>query len=558
VRFVPKYKAAVVQFEPVLFEKDRNIERLEALVEEAARNGARLVVTPEMATTRYCFTSRREIEPFVEPIPGPTTRRFGEIAARWSSYIVVGLPEVDEATGLFYNSAALVGPSGDVVGKYRKVHSFFDETSWAKDGDLGFPVFDTELGRIAMVICMDADFFESVRVAALKGADVVAFLTNWVSRAPARSWRCRALENGVYFLAADRWDSERGTRFGGGSCVIDPRGTVIAGIDRGDGVVYAEIDVKRARDKHIEGFGDLMHCRRPSEYHAVLTNSYLWQPRMISRLPGGRRSGLGIIQFVPEEGKPGANLARIAALLEGLCNAGEQAGIHMGLVVLPELCLTGIVPAVEMGALAEPIPGPSTERLAGLAAEFDAHLVVGIAERQGERVYNSAVLIGPDEVEGVYRKVHLNEYDSKWASGGDLGLPCFDIPAGRIGLLIGSEMMVPEVPRSLAKKGADVLAVPSAWPWMEWDFVWSERAANNDCYLALANQGGIADACCSVIYGNPEAREAAKLKDEEGYAFLSIVTEQDSFCRRKEMLRKVQPTWYDPIVREFRTRADGA
>ena len=122
------------------------MEQLE-MVEEAARNDAKLIVLVEMATTAYCFFDRAEIAPYVEPIPGPTTERFGELAARYGCYIVVGMPEVDPETDIYYNSLALVGPDG-VVGKYRKTHSFISENTWAKDGDLDLPVFRTELGNL--------------------------------------------------------------------------------------------------------------------------------------------------------------------------------------------------------------------------------------------------------------------------------------------------------------------------------------------------------------------------------------------------------------------------
>ena len=91
----PVYKVAAIQYAPTLFEKERNLlEQLE-MVEEAARNDAKLIVLVEMATTAYCFFDRAEIAPYVEPIPGPTTERFGELAARYGCYIVVGMPEVD-------------------------------------------------------------------------------------------------------------------------------------------------------------------------------------------------------------------------------------------------------------------------------------------------------------------------------------------------------------------------------------------------------------------------------------------------------------------------------
>src|SRR5690349_9928103 len=115
------YRVAAIQFEPLLGAKAENMARLLALVETAAGGGARLIVLPEMATTGYCWHSRDEIRPQVEPIPGPTTDAFAALAQRYDCYIVVGMPEVAPRSGIFYNSAALVGPDG-LVGVYRKTH----------------------------------------------------------------------------------------------------------------------------------------------------------------------------------------------------------------------------------------------------------------------------------------------------------------------------------------------------------------------------------------------------------------------------------------------------
>lgn len=100
---IQSYTAAAIQFEPTMFEKARNIGRLAALCEEAAEAGARLIVTPEMGTTGYCWFDRAEVKPFVETIPGPTTDVFQAIASRHHCYIVVGMPEVDPASDLYYN-----------------------------------------------------------------------------------------------------------------------------------------------------------------------------------------------------------------------------------------------------------------------------------------------------------------------------------------------------------------------------------------------------------------------------------------------------------------------
>src|SRR5579864_3921601 len=200
-----RYRVAAIQYEPALGEKEHNVTDLLRLTEEAARQGARLIVHPEMATTGYCWLSREEIAPFVETLPGPTTDRFAKLAAQYDCYIATSLPEVDPATNVFYNSLALIGPQG-LIGVYRKVHSYISEPRWARDGDLGFPVWDTPLGRLGGVICQDASFFESTRLLALRGADVLLFPTNWLDeKCPSAWWMARAFENGCYFIAADRY-----------------------------------------------------------------------------------------------------------------------------------------------------------------------------------------------------------------------------------------------------------------------------------------------------------------------------------------------------------------
>ena len=236
------YRAAAIQFEPTLFDKSANLEALLRLTEEAAAGGAKLIVTPEMATTAYCWATRDEIACDVEPVPGPTTQRFAEIAAQHDCWIVVGLAEVDPETDIYYNSAVLIGPEGP-VGLYRKTHSYISEPKWAKDGDLGLPVFETPIGRIAMTICMDACYPETARVPALAGADVICFPTNWLTeKSPSPSWMARAAENGVYLIAANRYGLERGVQFSGGSAVIDPDGSLQSVLDTGDGIVWGWID----------------------------------------------------------------------------------------------------------------------------------------------------------------------------------------------------------------------------------------------------------------------------------------------------------------------------
>ncbi len=554
-----QYRVAAIQYEPALGEKERNVSDLLRLTEEAARHGARLIVHPEMATTGYCWLSREEIAPFVEALPGPTTDRFSHLAAQYDCYIATSLPEVDPATNVYYNSMALIGPAG-LIGVYRKVHSYVSEPRWARDGDLGFPVWDTPLGRLGGVICQDASFFEATRLLALRGADVLLFPTNWLDeKCPNNWWMARAFENGCYFIAADRYGLERGVQFSGGSCIIDPDGAIQAYLDDGEGIVYGDVDLRRSRDKRwgpnlqessgegrLAPVGNRIEDRRPAEYITLAQNTYLWEPLKyhslydMGELPPGQLSCVGIIQTDLQElhqphPRPSTSAAHSSStpveLLSGMLRATlrDHAPTLPDVLVLPELMLpgpfaeddesAGAVTTIQAGAIE--VPGPATEALIALAAEFQLTLVAGVAERAydneaaagGPVFYNSVLLIDPEGVYGKYRKLHLTSSDRRWASPGNLGLPTFDTPAGRIGLATGYDVLFPETLRVLASKGADLVCAPAylnfpdpagmppsairfAVPMQpeEYDpyhyILWRVRADEHEVYLAVANWSG--------------------------------------------------------------------
>ncbi len=547
---IAPYTVAAIQFDPVMGEKDTNISRLLRLTEEAAQHGARLIVHPELATTGYCWLSREEIAPYVEPVPGPTTDRFAQLAAQYDCYIATSLPEVDPATNVYYNSMALIGPAG-LIGVYRKIHSYISEPRWARDGDLGFPVWDTPLGRLAGVICMDAEFFEATRIPALLGADVLLFPTNWLEeKCPSNRWMARAFENGVYFIAANRCGLERTVQFSGGSCVLDPDGAIQAYLDNGEGIVYGKVDLARARDKrwgplikdgdgttYLEPVGDRMADRRPAEYLTLVHNTYLWEPLMfhglydMGELPPGQLSCVGIIQNDLSAFRENARSSPLNALIEVLRSTlRDQDSARPDVLVLPELVLpgplaAGQLPASAVAAMQEgaiDIPGPETDALAALATEFQISLVLGVAERAFENgdqlptYYNTVLLIDPEGVYGKYRKLHLTASDRLWASPGNLGLPTFDMPAGRVGLATGYDALFSETLRVLAGKGADLVCAPAYLDFPdpvglgpssikysfsvapeEYDathsLIWRLRAAEHQVYLALANWSGASE-----------------------------------------------------------------
>ena len=566
------YRVAAIQFEPKLFAKAENLEALLKLTEEAATGGAKLIVTPEMATTAYCWISREEVAAHVEPVPGPTTERFGEIAACHGCWIVAGLPEIDPETGVFYNSAVLIGPDGP-VGLYRKTHAFISEPKWAKDGDLGLPVFETPIGRFAMTICMDACYAETARVPALAGADVICFPTNWLSeKSPLPSWMARAAENGVYFIAANRYGLERGVQFSGGSAVIDPDGSLQSVLDTGDGIVWGWIDVARARDKRpLPGRAeDLLADRRPDAYGSMTLNTYLWDPAEfhglygIRPLPEPRKSRVAVVQCAPVAGDVDFNLDRIEQEVAALPGTD--------LVVFPELAVTGPVTArTAAQRLAEKVIGTTVSRLTEIAANAGVMLVAGLVERDLEsgRLFNSAVLVGPEGLIGLYRKVHLSAEDRAWASPGE-GFPTFDVPAGRVGMLIGYDAVFPEAARALAIAGADLIVCPSllAWPPVTpygataipmpphvdagptaaHFHLWRERERENNTHVLFANGAAPAmgwSGCFAAVWETEPRLESLVPGDSEGAATLEI--DSAGVVRAKDLVGMRMPIWYDAL-----------
>ncbi|QOG22633.1 MULTISPECIES: nitrilase-related carbon-nitrogen hydrolase [Bradyrhizobium] len=449
------HKVAAVQFEPTMFEKARNVARLLELCEQAAIAGAKLIVTPEMGTTGYCWFDRAEVAPFVEAIPGPTTSRFAALARKHDCYIVVGMPEVDE-DNIYFNTAVLIGPDG-IVGRHRKTHPYISEPKWAAAGDLHNQVFETPIGRIALLICMDIHFVETARLMALGGADVICHISNWLAeRTPAPYWISRAFENGCYVIESNRWGLERTVQFSGGSCVIAPDGQVTAVLDKGDGVLLSEIDLDAARARRVLGEA-VFAQRRPELYPELLTDTFSWNPRDFFGLyghdpwPTGKTSRVSVAQFTP-----GDDISQNHEKISVLARKARAEGAE--LVVFPELALTGLA---DPARGAQPISGPAADSLGRLAEELDLYLVYGLAERDGDLVYNSACLVTPDGDISVYRKTHLTADERSWATAGD-GWTVVDTPIGRIGLLIGHDASFPEAGRVLALRGCDIVACPAA------------------------------------------------------------------------------------------------
>lgn len=270
-------RVAGVQMDPKIGEIDSNLRTIVDRFQEAAANGANLVVFPECALSGYGFGSREEAMIYAESIPGPGVEVIAAKCAQAGAYCIFGLLERDGDR--LFNACVLVGPSG-LIGSYRKIHlPFLGVDRFADPGDRPFAVHEAGGLRIGMHICYDGAFPEASRVLALLGADLLVLPTNWPTHsecAAEHMMACRAMENVVYTMAVNRVGEESGFKFIGRSSIVDTAGNRLAfASPDAEEILYAEIDPAKARQKklirrpglhEIDRFAD----RRPSFYGPIV------------------------------------------------------------------------------------------------------------------------------------------------------------------------------------------------------------------------------------------------------------------------------------------------
>ena len=238
-------KVASIQYRAIPSNKAENMRCLSGLVSEAALNGARIIVLPELCTSGLNIPGRGAAERLAETIPGPTSDAFAELARRHEVYIVLGLAESDPASGKLYNSQIILGPVGLVIGTYRKIHTFGPDLNWADVGNLGYQAVATEYGRIGLGICCDINYWELIGFLSAAQVAIFAFSTNWVGDDPPFSyWTDMLAGSSLYLLAANNWGAEGDIRFSGGSTILAPDLTVLARSSLSvNTILYADINV---------------------------------------------------------------------------------------------------------------------------------------------------------------------------------------------------------------------------------------------------------------------------------------------------------------------------
>jgi predicted amidohydrolase len=274
---------------PGTYDVDKSVELHLSYIEEAKAAGASLVVFPETSLQGYppdvsVFGTEerlREVQATAESVPdGANVAKLVAAAQRHEIYVIFGLTESVAQPGVLYNTLVLAGPEG-YIGSYRKVHVGITEQIFWRPGS-EWPVFDTAIGKIGMLICYDKMWPESCRELTLAGAEILVMGTAWCSMAghgtgDENLWvrqyklydRVRAAENARWFISSNFLGDLGGLDFFGLSQIVDPMGDVVAtsGIDR-VGLVFAEIDIPGglATASTVNQGSFLIRDRRPETY----------------------------------------------------------------------------------------------------------------------------------------------------------------------------------------------------------------------------------------------------------------------------------------------------
>ena len=260
-------------------DKESMIQKHEERAHEAAKQGAQFILFQELFYGPYfCQVQDPQYYSYTELIPdGPTTKRMQDLAKQTGMVVVAPMYEEDEkASGIYYNTAAVIDADGKYLGKYRKTHiphvKGFWEKFYFRPGNLGYPVFETAVGKVGVYICYDRHFPEGARMLGLHGAELV-FIPSATSRGLSMHlWfieqTAHAIANGYWVGTINRVGQEK--EFGpneyyGSSYFADPRGKIIAqASEKDEQLLVADLNMDLVRE--VRNTWQFYRDRRPDMY----------------------------------------------------------------------------------------------------------------------------------------------------------------------------------------------------------------------------------------------------------------------------------------------------
>jgi len=262
---------AAVQMHPQLNEIEANLVRMGDFIKEICqKEPVDLIVFPELVTTGYeCgvrFTN------LAERIPGHSTNVIAELAREFNTHVVFGMVGKEKVESIVYNTAVIVGPDGEMLAEYRKVHPKGEERLAFRPG-YRYVVAETDFGLVGLLLGWDLAFPEVARSLALDGAELLCVAANW-ENPNAEEWTtynlARARENSIFMVSANRIGEEYTYTFCGHSMVVGPRGGVHAVVEdeQTEGYCLVKIDLDEVRKTREES--QLFQCRQPQSYRTVV------------------------------------------------------------------------------------------------------------------------------------------------------------------------------------------------------------------------------------------------------------------------------------------------
>ena len=278
-------------------DSEANIARLSDSIRTCATEGAELVVLQELHNSLYfCQTEDTDTFRLAEPIPGPSTEHFGEVARACGVVLVLSLFE-RRAAGLYHNTAVVIERDGHIAGRYRKMHIPDDPAYYEKfyftPGDLDFHPIPTSVGRLGVLVCWDQWYPEAARLMALRGADLLLYPTaiGWDSadtpdeqRRQLDAWRTvqrgHAIANGLPVVTVNRVGHEpdpsghtAGIQFWGNSFACGPQGELLTELPT-DTEAIRIVDIDLRRSEHVRRWWPFLRDRRIDAF-APLTRRFI-------------------------------------------------------------------------------------------------------------------------------------------------------------------------------------------------------------------------------------------------------------------------------------------
>jgi predicted amidohydrolase len=472
------FRAALCQIEARdLSAAEDTLAEILRMLDEAGAGQADIALLPECSYPAYFLDC---VDPYEEPGVRPYAEvlaLLAERARRHGMYVAAGLA-VPDADGALWNGAILLDREGELAGQYAKSFLWHFDNVWFEPGT-DFPTFDTDFGRVGMLVCADGRQPEVARLLALNGAEVILDLTAWVSGgrrlAELTTSQCeyfmpvRARENGVWVLAADKHGAEAGSIiYAGRSSAIGPDGvTRLCGPTDKSEVILFDVQPESA---------PALPRRRPGLYSDLVQ----------------RHDTLPVWERMWEYLIPAVSSARLVVDPTARAANGIGGGFRRQMTQFADLVLYPV----------QPFSAEDVHSVIQATADTRVTAVIGVGDGRGA---SQAVMIAHGSVLAQHYASHGE------IAAGEAISEVHPTPAGYVGLMVDEEGLVPEVGRALMLRGADIIVWTLSRPEPMLEQFVRARAEENRVFVAAASptQGLIASPSGALIAVMPEDRPVA-------------------------------------------------